>query len=152
MQLQSMKARLILVIVGVSVLTTFCVGSFFIYNRVQESKSQVESYRQLLEQSVESELKNETQQAVSAINEVYKKQQAGQLTEEQAKKEAADRVRDLRYDDGKGYFWIDTYEGVNVVLLGRDTEGKSRIDATDPSGRHFIQDVFNLDTGDVLAT
>ena len=142
MQLQSMKARLILVIVGVSVLTTFCVGSFFIYNRVQESKSQVESYRQLLEQSVESELKNETQQAVSAINEVYKKQQAGQLTEEQAKKEAADRVRDLRYDDGKGYFWIDTYEGVNVVLLGRDTEGKSRIDATDPSGRHFIQEMI----------
>lgn len=142
MQLQSMKARLVLVIVGVSVLTTVCVGSFFIYSRVQESKSQVESYRQILEQSVESELKNETQQAVSAINEVYKKQQAGQLTEAQARKEAADRVRDLRYDDGKGYFWIDTYEGVNVVLLGRDAEGKSRIDATDPSGRHFIQEML----------
>ena len=99
MQLQSMKARLVLVIVGVSVLTTVCVGSFFIYSRVQESKSQVESYRQILEQSVESELKNETQQAVSAINEVYKKQQAGQLTEAQARKEAADMVRDLRYDD-----------------------------------------------------
>lgn len=41
-------------------------------------------------------------------------------------------IRNLRYDNGAGYFWIDTYEGVNVVLLGREnTEGKSRINATD---------------------
>lgn len=61
------------------------------------------------------------------MEECYKKQQAGQLTEAQAKKEAADRVRALRYDDGKGYFWMDDYDGVNVVLLGTDSEGKSRL-------------------------
>ena len=142
MQIKSMKARLIFVIVGVSVLTTVCIGSFFIYSRIQESRVQVQQYRQAMEQSVENELKNETQQAISVIDTVYKMQQAGTLTEAQAKKEAADRVRALRYDDGKGYFWVDTYDGVNVVLLGRDTEGKSRIDAVDPSGKHFIQEML----------
>lgn len=49
----------------------------------------------------------------------------------------------MRYNDGKGYFWIDTYEGVNVALLGRkEAEGKSRIDAVDTEGRHFIQEML----------
>lgn len=139
----SMKARLISIIVGVSVLTTICVGGFFIYNSVQDSHKELQLYRETLETEIEFKLRDETQLAISAINQVYKQQQAGVLTEEQARREAADRVRELRYDDGRGYFWIDTYEGVNVVLLGRkETEGKSRINLTDPEGRHFIQEMI----------
>ena len=140
----SMKARLISIIVGVSVLTTICVGGFFIYNSVQDSHKELQLYRETLETEIEFKLRDETQLAISAINQVYKQQQAGVLTEEQARKEAADRVRELRYDDGRGYFWIDTYDGVNVVLLGRkETEGKSRINLTDPEGRHFIQEMID---------
>ena len=111
-------------------------------NMVQNSEEAVRVYRQELTANVERELRLETETALSVIKQVYERQQAGQLTPEQAKKEAADLVRTLRYDDGKGYFWVDTYEGVNVVLLGRDSEGKSRMNATDPSGRHFIQEMI----------
>ena len=90
----------------------------------------------------ENKLVSETETAVSAINEYYKKQQRGELTEEQAKKMAADEVRELRYDNGVGYFWIDTYDGVNVVLLGRNTEGKSRINLQDPTGKYFIKEML----------
>ena len=65
------------------------------------------------------------------------------MTEEQAKTEAAALVRDMRYDDGAGYFWIDTYDGVNVALLGsKEVEGKSRINATDPTGKQFIREMI----------
>lgn len=138
----SMKMRLICVIVGVSVVTMMCIGGFFIYNSIKDNEAQLVSYRADLERDVEDRLRNETEIAVSAIANVYKKQQAGQLTEAQAKEQAADIVREMRYDDGKGYFWIDTDEGVNVVLLGRDTEGKSRIHLTDPEGRHFIKEMI----------
>ncbi len=138
----SMKLRLIVIIVGVSVVTTLCIGGFFIYSAIQDNKTQIASYRSDLERSAEAQLRGETEVAVSAIEEVYKLQQAGQLTEEQAKKQAADIVRDLRYDEGRGYFWIDTEEGVNVVLLGRDTEGKSRIHLTDPTGKQFIKEMI----------
>lgn len=139
---RSMKMRLVAAIVGVSVATMLCVLAIVVYSSVQDNKSQLESYRKDLEASVETKLIDETQLAVSAIQELYKKQQAGELTEEQAKKQAADVVRDLRYDNGKGYFWIDTEEGVNVVLLGRDTEGKSRINSVDPKGRYFIKEMI----------
>ncbi len=139
---RSMKMRLVAAIVGVSVATMLCVLAIVVYSSVQDNKEQLASYRRDLEASVETKLIDETQLAVSAIQELYKKQQAGELTEEQAKKQAADVVRDLRYDNGKGYFWIDTEEGVNVVLLGRDTEGKSRINSVDPKGRYFIKEMI----------
>ncbi|MFA6850158.1 MAG: methyl-accepting chemotaxis protein [Selenomonadaceae bacterium] len=139
---QSIKTELILIIVGVSVLTTVCVGGFFIYNLIEENTRQIENYRVSLVESTKRELKIQTETAISSIDRVYKQQQSGALTEEQARKQAADIVRNLRYDGGKGYFWVDTYDGVNVVLLGRDTEGKSRIDSVDPSGRYFIKEMI----------
>ncbi len=138
----SLKGRFVLMAVGIAVLTTICVSAAFIMNLKAETERQVVAVRQTLTQDVERELKIETETAISLIKMVYDRQQKGELTEEQARKEAADCIRNLRYDDGKGYFWVDTYEGVNVVLLGRDTEGKSRIDLTDPSGKHFIKEMI----------
>lgn len=138
----SLKGRFIVMVVGIAVLTTLCVSAVFIVNLKSESERQVASMRQTLVEDVERELKIETETAVSLIKQIYDRQQKGELTEEQGMKMAADLIRDLRYDDGKGYFWVDTYDGVNVVLLGRDTEGKSRINLTDPSGKQFIKEMI----------
>lgn len=140
-QLSSMKTRLIAAISGVALASTILIGGIFIYKEVQSNRAQLASYRQDLSQNIDNSLKGETQVAYSILDEYYKKQQAGDLTEAQAKKEAADRIRDLRYDNGKGYFWIDTVSGDNVVLLGRDTEGKNRINAQDPNGVYFIKEI-----------
>ncbi|MDY3297855.1 cache domain-containing protein, partial [Selenomonas sp.] len=107
MELSSMKTRLIAVISGVSLASTILIGGFFIFETVRENQESIASYRQDLESNVETQLKEETQVAVSILEEYNKKAQAGEMPIEQAKKEAADRVRDLRYDNGKGYFWID---------------------------------------------
>lgn len=54
----------------------------------------------------------------------------------------ASLLRDLRYGDG-GYFWADTYEGVNVVLLGSTTEGTNRMDAKDTNGNSYMKDIIS---------
>ena len=137
-----MKTRLMLAICGVSIVSTLCIGAYFIVSTVRDNHAQLATYRADLEDSVGSQLKGETEVAYGIIEEYYKKQQAGELTEDQAKKEAADRVRDLRYDGGKGYFWIDTVDGNNVVLLGRkDVEGTNRYNAKDPNGFPYIQEI-----------
>ena len=141
-KIQSIKTKLIAVIAGASVLTALCLGGFFIFSQIQANHQQLDHYRENLEKNVESSLKGETQVAYSILDEFYKKQQSGELTQEQAQKAAADVVRDLRYDDGKGYFYVDTTEGVNVVLLGRAAEGKSRIDSVDPQGKYYIKEMI----------
>lgn len=138
----SIKNRLIAIIAGVSIVTALCLSGFFIFNQIRANNVQLVHYRENLEANVESSLKGETEVAYSILDEFYKRQQSGELTQEQAQKGAADAVRDLRYDDGKGYFYVDTTEGVNVVLLGRDAEGKSRIDSVDPQGKHYIKEMI----------
>lgn len=44
----------------------------------------------------------------------------------------------MRYD-GKEYFWADNYNGVNIVFLGKDSEGKNRLNLTDAKGQKIIQ-------------
>ena len=141
--LRSMRTQFLMMMIGASLVTMICIGAVFLKDMKDEADAQVENFKQTLVADVERELKIETETAISLIEEVYKRQQAGLLTEEQAKTEAAALVRDLRYDDGAGYFWVDTYDGVNVVLLGRkEAEGKSRINATDPTGKQFIKEML----------
>lgn len=137
-----LKGKLVGAIVGIAVITAALISAIFIHNMITESDRQIEIYRQSLTESVERELKLETESAITVLANVYKRQQAGEFTEEQAKKLAADLVRQMRYDDGAGYFYIDTYDGVNVVLLGRDTEGKSRINSQDTEGKYYIKEMI----------
>ena len=138
----SLRMKFIILMVGTSLVTVICITALWLQTLRMEARTQLENYRTQLLQDVDTSLKNETQIVVSLLEKVYQQQQAGLLSESEAKKIAADLVRDLRYDDGKGYFWIDTADGVNVVLLGRDVEGKSRIDLVDPNGVHFIQEML----------
>lgn len=139
----SIKTMMVAIIIGSVLITALGISAFAIYNVARSNNQQGTAYRRQIEGDVERELKNETQVAVAILEQFHQRAEKGELTEEEAKKQAADIVRDLRYNDGSGYFWIDTVEGVNVVLLGREeTEGKSRIDATDPSGRHYIQEMI----------
>ena len=144
LQMQSsMRTQFLLMMIGASLITIICMGAIFFKSMLDNSEEQVQTYKEALVSDVERELKIETETAISIIDTVYKRQQAGQLTQEQAMTEAAALVRNLRYDNGAGYFWIDTYEGVNVVLLGRvETEGKSRINLTDPHGKQFIKEMI----------
>ena len=139
----SLYILIISLIVGIVLVTSLCLSIFSILNTIANNNSSVSAYRSQIENDIKDSLKNETQIAISIIDQYYQMQQNGILTEEEAKKQAADRIRELRYDDGNGYFWIDTEEGINVVLLGRDIEGTSRLDLTDPDGNHFIQDMIN---------
>ena len=140
----SMRTQFLMMMIGASLVTMICLCALFLRNMYNSSEEEIQIFKETLVNDVERELKIETETAISVIDTVYKRQQAGQLTEEQAKIEAAALVRAMRYDNGDGYFWIDTYDGVNVVLLGRkETEGKSRINLTDPNGKQFIREMID---------
>ncbi len=123
----------------VSFVTTLSLGVLFIGSSTYWHRVQNEDYLLNRSREIDSILRNETQIALSAIKDVYARQKAGQLTEAQAKTEAARLVRNLRYDDGQGYFWIDTYDGVNVVLPGQPEEGQDRLEYVDGAGNNIIK-------------
>ena len=85
-------------------------------------------------------VQSQVETAVSMLKAIHAKQQRGEMTLEKAKQLGADLLRELRYGTD-GYFWADTTEGVNVVLLGRkDTEGRNRLEDKDPKGTFYVKE------------
>lgn len=144
--MEKKRGSLLYVIVGVIlcavIVPAIVIELFTITNTIRTNATQSEAYRSRLEEDIMTELKNETQEAMSICEVMYGRYQAGELTMEEAQKESADIIRELKYNDGAGYFWVDTSKGINVVLLGRDTEGQSRWDSVDPNGNYFIQEMI----------
>lgn len=124
------------------VVTAVSIAGFNLYSTIKTNASQAEAYESRLREDIMSELKNETQEAMSICQVMYDRYLAGEMTLEEAQLESANIIRELKYNDGAGYFWIDTSKGINVVLLGRDTEGQSRWDSVDPNGTYFIQEMI----------
>jgi methyl-accepting chemotaxis protein len=139
--MKQIKCKIIMALVGICTMMAVILGGYGIYELVQSNKEHLVEYGVLLNEQNDRMMKLQVETAVSLVQEVYNLEQKGLLNPEQARKQAADLVRDLRYDHGN-YFWIDTGDGVNVVLLGRDMEGKSRFNAKDANGVMFIQEIL----------
>lgn len=78
---------------------------------------------------------------MSEINDQYK---AGVFESiDEAKTVAAKEVRQMRYGDS-GYFWVDTSNGTNVVLLGGDSEGTNRMETTDGNGYQMVKEIIRV--------
>jgi len=140
------KYRIILLLLITALIMGSILGGYNIYSLLAAEKINVAQYRTTLYEQFDRTIQLEVQTAYSLVQDIYNSQQKGEITPEVAKKKAADLVRNLRFDK-ENYFWIDTTEGVNVVLLGREvSEGKSRLDGKDSQGKLFVREFITKGT------
>jgi methyl-accepting chemotaxis protein len=93
-------------------------------------------------------VKDEVETAASLLQGIHDSYTKGEITLGQAKEIGADLLRNLKYGED-GYFWTDTVEGVNVVLLGKkDVEGTNRFNAQDKKGKYFVKEFIEKGTID----
>ena len=92
--------------------------------------------------SYDEQIKAQVDNVISLCQSIYNRYEKGEYTLDEAEKLAADQIRELRYGNN-GYFWVDTYDGTNVVLLGNDTEGTNRMDAVDTNGFAYMQAIIS---------
>ncbi|BCZ44631.1 hypothetical protein psyc5s11_06980 [Clostridium gelidum] len=112
-----------------------------IQKQAEANRVSLEVLEKTVRQDYDEYIKSQVNSVITLLESIDKKYKNGEYTLEEAKKLSADLVRDLRYKDG-GYFWIDTKEGQNVVLLGNKTEGTNRINAKDVNGYEMIKDII----------
>jgi methyl-accepting chemotaxis protein len=94
-----------------------------------------------IRQDYDTNVKDQVQNVISLLETVNKQYEQGMYTLDEAKKTAADLVRYLSYGEN-GYFWIDTYDGTNVVMLGTETEGTNRLALKDANGFELIKHII----------
>lgn len=100
---------------------------------------------EVLEEAVrmdyDESIKEEVENAISVLDQYNAKYEAGEYSLEEAKKLAADMLREMRYGED-GYFWADDTEGNNIVLLGSATEGTNRMETVDGNGYQMVKNII----------
>ena len=134
----SVKLSMILVLVFIMVM-----GSGF--SAIKGMKTISSQADDALEEEVRNQydesIRQQVDNAISMLDQYYAAYEAGECTLEEAKKQGADMLRELRYGDS-GYFWADDTEGNNIVLLGSDTEGTNRMGTKDGNGYEMVKDII----------
>lgn len=140
--MRNMKVQTKLMIVGICFILFMAFSIYYsTYSMDRIHNKSLDVMETAMRTDYDDSIKEEVDLGMSFLEFYNNKIEAGELTKEEGMKLAADAVRDLRYGES-GYFWIDTGEGTNVVLLGSDTEGTNRMDAKDANGDPFIQEII----------
>lgn len=85
-----------------------------------------------------------TDVASSEINRQYTLFTNGQKTEEQAKQDAIESIKALRYDEDD-YFWINTLDGIMVMHpTNPSLDGTNILGLQDPDGKYFFQEMVDI--------
>lgn len=140
--MKKISTKITLLVIITCIIAGSGIGIFSIINMQQQNTENIQELETTLRRDYDDNIKNEVATMISILQIYYDKYENGEMTLEQAKTLAADVLRKARY--GKdGYFWADTSKGVNVVLLGKDSEGKNRYNLQDKKGKYMIQEIIN---------
>lgn len=140
----SLLVTMALVNIGILVIVSLAYISISLANLFTQQKYTLESQRQILLDGYDQKIQWQVQNVISLLttyDEEYKKQG---LSLEERKEAIKELVRGLRYGT-EGYFWIDTFDGVNVLLPPKpETEGTNRLDWTDQDGKYMVKDFIEI--------
>lgn len=119
------------------------LGGVTIAQLVNLEEDAVQVLTDSIRMDYDQNIKQQVDNAISMLDTVYARYEAGECTMEEAKEEGAEHLRELRYGES-GYFWADTYEGDNVVLLGSETEGTNRMETKDAAGYQMVKEIIRV--------
>lgn len=130
----------------VVVLTAAAIGLNGIISIKQVSSQSYQTYESAMNAGYELEIKSQVQCTMAVLQSEYDMAQSGTKTEEQAKKDASEIIRAMRYrDDQSGYFWIDDTDYTLIMHpILADQEGSNRKDLEDQNGVMIIQEIMKV--------
>lgn len=143
---KSLKTTLVLVCAVLGFVIGAVVGMIGVLTIRNISNGAYDEYAKAMDDGYRTEIKSQVQSVLAILQAEYDKAAAGTLTEEEAKAEAAEIVRAMRYrDDDSGYFWIDDKDYILVMHpILPEQEGNNRYDLEDQDGVMIIQEIMKV--------
>jgi len=138
--------QMLFVFIGAIVALVALTGIGYYRMHLLSSASLVSQKKTLLD-DYDGLIKSQVETAVSILTTIEARAAKREISVDEAKRLGADLVRQLRFQKD-GYFWIDTVDGTNIVLLGKPSEGINRIDLQDKNGKFIIREIIRQGTKD----
>lgn len=145
-RVKSLKTTLVLVCAALGIVIGVVVGLIGVLTIKNISTDAYDEYAKAMDEGYRTEIKSQVQSVLAILQREYDKAASGELTEEEAKQEAAEIVRAMRYrDDDSGYFWIDDKEYTLIMHpILPEQEGNNRYDLEDQNGVMIIQEIMKV--------
>lgn len=149
MKTKSVKSTLTMMCLLLVLLASVLLGSISIFSIKNTTDMALKEYEDATNAGYKAEIKSEVETVIAVLQAEYDKYQAGEMTEEEAREEAKEIVRAMRYrEDGSGYFWIDDTDYMLVMHpILADQEGNNRYELEDQNGVMIIQEIMKACTG-----
>lgn len=113
-------------------------------NEVNGAVKYIDFEKSETEIRLKEDIRNRTYEAYSIAMNIYNENK-GIKSDNEIKKMIVDVLRPIRFNNGRGYFFIDTLEGESVLYpVYADLEGKSLIDLQDENGNYIEQEEIKL--------
>jgi len=141
--MKKISSKIIISMITVVVIVTAIIGITSIYSMINFNEERLSQLEQKMYEDYDVLIKYEVEVISSQLNGIIESINNGLISEKEGKIIAANIIRSARYGEG-GYFWVDDYDGNNVVFLGKETEGKNRLDLQDHQGQYIIKDLIEI--------
>lgn len=143
---KSIIVSIMLLCAVVVVLTAIVIGGNAVFSIKALSTSAYSTYENAVDEGYKTEIKSQVQSTIAVLQSEYDKFQAGEKTEDEAKYDAKEAIRIMRYrDDQSGYFWIDDKDYILVMHpILEDNEGTNRYELEDQNGVMIIQEIMKV--------
>ena len=142
--MRKISTKIVTSVVGVVLIVTLILGgtSIFIMNQINDERlSQLEKK---MYEDYDILIKSEVEAITLQLSGVVSSVKQGLLSQYEAKTIAANMIRESKYGEG-GYFWIDDYDGNNIVLLGnKEVEGTNRLGLKDTNGQLIVKEFIEI--------
>lgn len=148
-RIRSVKTTLTATCMALVLLAAALLGAAAIFSIRTATDMAMTEYESAMDSGYKSEIQSEVETVIAVLQHEYDKYRSGKLTERQAKDEAMEIVRAMRYRaDDSGYFWIDDTDYTLVMHpILADQEGTNRHELQDQNGVMIIQEIMKVCSG-----
>lgn len=142
--MKSVKTLLLSVNIFIVVAVAAVIGFTARKNMLNQITESLGIYKETLYEGYDNAVKYQVQSVIALLEGIYSRQEAGELTERAAKREAVNYIKALRYgNDKSGYFWIDNTDYILVAHpILEEQEGDNRYNIEDQNGVKIIQSIM----------
>lgn len=134
--------KIILLALGSAIFVALVAGLIIGIISSNKNDQDLAQLHELLYEDYDNLIKSEVETAISMLEQINMQVTKGLIPKEKAETIAANILRDMRYGDG-AYFWADKSDGTNVVLLGKNAEGRNRMNLKDVKGNYLIKNIIS---------
>ncbi len=139
--MKSITSKIIALTSGISLFVALVLLTVFTVAFRNMVTTQVTLLDTTLREDFDRSMRWQVQTATSMLERVRKLESEGIIGSAQTEEIAKRLLRDIRYDKDL-YFWADTPEGLNKVLLGGPSEGTNRIGLKDVNGYPIMENMI----------